>query len=344
MRTWGGRYPQCTRRPAGRPEATDYGRDMATAYEKGLYEIGADCYAYLQPDGGWGWSNAGLVVGEGTSLLVDTLFDLRLTADMLAAMAGPTADAAIATLVNTHANGDHCFGNQLVVDAEIIASSATAHEMAEVPASLLLALNTAPGALGELFRSFFGQFDFEGITTSLPTRTFDSFLAVEVGARRVELHEVGPAHTKGDTVVFVPDASVVYTGDILFNGGTPITWAGPVSNWVNALDRIIALQPKHVVPGHGALATLDAVCASRDYLVMVDREARARHASGLGVMEAARDLAADEVMAPYREWGEWGRVVVNIEAVYRELDPSRTPTDVPTMFGWMAALERGTAA
>src|SRR5262245_4439876 len=128
-------------------------------YAKGLVDVGEGCYAYLQPDGGWGWSNAGLIVGEGDSLLVDTLFDLHLTAEMLSSMTGPTSGAPITTLVNTHANGDHCYGNQLVSGAEIIASTAAAEEMAEVPPSLLAALATAPGDVGELFHGFFGAFD-----------------------------------------------------------------------------------------------------------------------------------------------------------------------------------------
>ncbi len=84
------------------------------AYTKGLQDLGNGCYAYLQPDGSWGWSNAGLVVDSGESLLVDTLFDLKLTREMLDAMrrAEPKAAATIGTLVNTHSNGDHCFGNR----------------------------------------------------------------------------------------------------------------------------------------------------------------------------------------------------------------------------------------
>src|SRR5258705_13853171 len=97
-------------------------------YSKGLHDLGDGCYAYLQPDGGWGWSNAGLIVGDGSSLLVDTLFDLRLTGEMLAAMETVTTAAPIGTLVNTHANGDHCYGNELVNGAEIVASSAAAEE------------------------------------------------------------------------------------------------------------------------------------------------------------------------------------------------------------------------
>jgi glyoxylase-like metal-dependent hydrolase (beta-lactamase superfamily II) len=126
----------------------------------------------LQPDGGWGWSNAGLVVGDGASLLIDTLFDLKITQRMLDAMAHATRNAGINTVVNTHANGDHCYGNQLLKGSEIIASAATAHEMSEVPPAMLAALNKAPGEVGDLFRHFFGEFEFDGIEPVLPTQTF----------------------------------------------------------------------------------------------------------------------------------------------------------------------------
>ena len=62
----------------------------SAGYTHGLHELDHGCFAYLQPDGGWGWSNAGLIVGDGQSLLVDTLFDLGLTAAMLDSMADVT--------------------------------------------------------------------------------------------------------------------------------------------------------------------------------------------------------------------------------------------------------------
>src|ERR1043165_1555680 len=103
-------------------------------YTKGLHDLGNGCFAYLQPDGGWGWSNAGLIVDRDQTLLVDTLFDLELTREMLDRMsAAVPAARSIGRLVNTHANGDHTFGNQLVKDAEIIASRACAEEMKERP-------------------------------------------------------------------------------------------------------------------------------------------------------------------------------------------------------------------
>lgn len=309
------------------------------SYTLGLHELGDGCHAYLQPDGGWGWSNAGLVVGDGQSMLVDTLFDLRLTQRMLDSMAPLTRAAAITSVVNTHANGDHCYGNQLVSGAEIIASAATAHEMTEVPPSMLAALNKAPGEVGELFRHFFGEFDFEGIDPVLPTRTFTGRFDFEVGGRGIELVEVGPAHTRGDTLVFVPDAKVVYTGDILFIGGTPIVWVGPLDNWIAACDLICQSDVDTIVPGHGPLTDKAGVVAIRDYLSFVKDEATERHASGMDAWDAARDIALNG----FGEWGEFGRLAVNVDTVYRTLDPAHRSVDVVEQFRRMYALEHPVA-
>ncbi len=316
-----------------------------TDFTLGLHELGDGCHAYLQPDGGWGWSNAGLIVGDGESLLVDTLFDLELTARMLDAMISVTEGAPIDTVVNTHANGDHCYGNGEVVrrrpDVEIVASAATAHEMADVPPAMMAALNKAPGEVGELFRSFFGEFNFDGVEMVMPTSTFDRRLDVEVGGRAVQLIEVGPAHTAGDTIVYVPDARTVYTGDILFIGGTPIVWAGPLSNWVAACDLMLGLDVDTVVPGHGPLTDSAGIVGVRDYLAVIDAEATMRHGAGMDAFDAAREIGrlvgVDE---RFGDWGEFGRVVVNVETVYRTLDPDHVTPDVVEQFRRMAQLER----
>lgn len=306
-------------------------------YTKGLHDLGDGCHAYLQPDGGWGWSNAGLVVGEGTSLLVDTLFDLHLTREMLDAMAPRTRGAEISTVVNTHANGDHCYGNQLVDGAEIVASRAAAEEMVEVPPAMLDALNRDEGELGALFRRFFGAFDFSGIDVALPTRTFEGRLDLSVGGRLIELIEVGPAHTRGDVIVHVPEARTVFTGDILFIGGTPIVWAGPLSRWVAACDLILGLDAEVVVPGHGPVTDASGVVAVRDYLSFVEQQATECFHAGMDAWEAARDIALGE----FGEWGEAGRLSVNVEAVYRALDPSHQSPDVVEQFRRMSRLEGG---
>jgi len=316
---------------------------MNTKYSLGLHEIGNDCYAYLQPDGGWGYSNAGLVVGNGQSLLVDTLFDLKLTASMLESMKAVTASAPIGTVVNTHANGDHCYGNQLVKDANIVASAATAHEMTEVPPAMLAALNKAPGEVGDLFRSFFGDFEFDGIDLALPTQTFTGQLTVKVGERDIELIEVGPAHTAGDTIAYVPSARTVYTGDILFIGGAPIVWAGPLENWIAACDLINSLDLDVVVPGHGPLTDKAGVSRVREYLSFVLTEASARQEQGMDAFDAAREICADILGDPnksFATWKEFGRISVNVDTVYRSKNANHKSPDVVEQFRRMAELER----
>ena len=314
---------------------------MSSSYSLGLHEVGQGAYAYLQPDGGWGYSNAGLIVGDGCSLLVDTLFDLRLTEAMLESMSGVTGGAPIGTVVNTHANGDHCYGNQLVSGAEIVASSATAHEMSEVPPTMMAALNAADGDVGDLFRSFFGDFDFAGIELASPSRTFDGRLDIDVGGRVVELIEVGPAHTKGDTIVHCPETKTVYTGDILFIGGAPIVWAGPLENWIAACDLIAALDADVIVPGHGPLTDKAGVAHVRDYLSSVLEGATKLQRDGVDAFEAARELVSmlHGTSKPFSSMGEFGRMAVNVDTVYRSLDPTYQPPNVVEQFRRMAVIE-----
>ena len=313
---------------------------MTADYARGIQEVADGCHAYLQGDGGWGWSNAGLVVGDGASLLVDTLFDLKLTQKMLDSMRPITLASPIGQVVNTHANGDHCYGNILLNDAEIVASSATAHEMSEVPPSLLAGLNRAPGEVGDMFRSFFGEFDFEGIELRLPDRTFDGSIDLDVGGRAVNLIEVGPAHTNGDTLAYVADARTIYTGDILFIGGTPIVWAGPLSNWVAACDLMLSMDVDVVVPGHGPITDKGGVTSVREYLSFVDEAACRLHASGVDAWEATREIAADVKARPdFGSLGEFGRIAVNVDTVYRHLDPAYASPNVVEQFRRMALLE-----
>lgn len=297
-------------------------------FKHGLHDVGARCYAWIQPDGGWGWSNAGLVVDGDESLLVDTLFDLRLTRAMLDGMrrAEPVAARRFDKLVNTHADPDHCNGNELVAEAEIIASSAAALEMAaEGPDQLAALMRQAPamGETGRFLIEAFGAFDFEGITQTLPTTTFEGEYETHVGDKRVVLKQVGPCHTAGDILVHVPDDKLIFTGDILFVGGHPIMWTGPAANWIAACDHILELPVEVVVPGHGPITDKRGVQAVRDYLVYVRDEARARFDAGLSVNDAAMDIS----LADFDSWSEAERIVVNVATLYREFGSTERSSD-----------------
>ncbi|KLO32363.1 fumarylacetoacetate hydrolase family protein [Mycobacterium haemophilum] len=290
-------------------------------YTRGLHEVANRVWAWTLPDGGYGWSNAGLIAGDGASLLVDTLFDLALTREMLTAMKPITLSAPITDALITHSNGDHTHGNQLLDrSVRIIAAKGTADEIAHGRAPEMLAMMQT-GNLGPVAtpytRDRFGHFDFSGIKVRNADQTFDHDLTVEVGGRQVNLLNLGPAHTAADSVVHVPDAGVLFAGDLLFIGCTPIVWAGPIANWVTACDTMIALDAPTVVPGHGPVTDPDGIRALRGYLVHVAEQAEAAYHKGLSWAEAAETIDLGE----YATWLDAERVVVNVYQRYRELDP-----------------------
>jgi cyclase len=311
-------------------------------FTKGLHDLGNGAFAYLQPSGTWGFSNAGLLIGGDRPLLVDTLFDERLTAEMLKTMQDATGFGAdrIGVVVNTHSNGDHTFGNRLATNAVIIASEAAAREMREEgnPQTLAALMKNADamGDVGAFFKKIFGTFDFAGVTMRLPDRTFTGEHEIKVGDKQVRLIQVGPAHTAGDVIVYVPANRVIYTGDILFIDGTPIAWAGPVSNWIKACDRIAALDADVIVPGHGPITDKAGVKRVRDYLVLVDRETRRRHAAGMTPWEAARDIALGE----FGSWADAGRLAVTVDTIYREINADTSERNLMELFGRVVQLER----
>jgi glyoxylase-like metal-dependent hydrolase (beta-lactamase superfamily II) len=304
-------------------------------FTHGLHDLGQGNWAWIQPDGGWGWSNAGLIVAGEESLLVDTLFDLPLTRRMLDAFADAVPDTTISTLVNTHSNGDHCNGNELVA-AEIITSATAAEEMAhESPETMVALMAAAPdmGVTGEFFTHCFGDFEFAGIERPAPTTTFDGSLQRTVGDTVVDLVEVGPAHTGGDVLVHVPTRSTVYTGDILFVEGHPILWAGSIPDLLRALDVIESWAPETIVPGHGPVTDLAGLAEIRAYLEYCRTECRDRFDRGLSVTDAAVDLSLDR----WSDWGEPERIVTLVNTCYREFGVE-TPSTVTDLFGAMAEL------
>jgi len=307
----------------------------------GLQEVAPRTWAWIQPDGDLGESNAGLVIGDGASLLVDTLWDERLTRRMLDAMAAQLGRAPLRHCFNTHADGDHWWGNAVLPPgAEVLATAACERAMrAESPPRMLAALTgtagalrRAPGQVGAVARrahAQFSPFDFGGVTRRYPDRTVSDREEIDVGGRTVRIHQVGPAHTADDSLVHMPDVGVVFAADMLFVGIAPIMWHGPVDNWIAALDLMLSLDAEVFVPGHGPVCGRAQVEEMKAYWRWLDAAVREQRTAGRSASEAAKALVRSPEHARWASWLAPERILVSVATMYRNLDGGKPEVAPP---------------
>jgi glyoxylase-like metal-dependent hydrolase (beta-lactamase superfamily II) len=212
-----------------------------------------------------------------------------------------------------------------------------------LPAPLLPRLRLRE--LGAYLGAALAPYDWSDVTVSPPTREFSGELDLDVGGRGVRLIEVGPAHTPGDLLVHVPDVGVCFAGDIVFVGVTPIMWAGPISNWIDALNRIPALEVDVVVGGHGPVAGRAEVLALLGYLGWVQRTGGSELEAGASPLQAARTML-DSPEFQGSSWAGWDgreRLVVTLATMDRHRRGSSGPLGVwerISLFAQMATLAR----
>ncbi len=294
-----------------------------------LEQVGPGCHAWLRLPGSWGQTNIGLVVGQDVSLMIDTPWDVRLTRSMLEAFAPLTDRAPVSMLVNTHADPDHWWGNSELPRAEVIASAGCARAMRSEPTpERLLGLRRLaqvggripgrPGAGARYVSSMLAPFALGEVTLRFPDRTFADRRSEMVGGREVEFIDYGAAHTASDSIVLVPDARVVYTGDLLFTGVTPVMWHGPVSSWLHALDAMIALDADVFVPGHGPVSSRTELTSLRDYWTWLVAAAETYESAGQDPLEVAKRLSLTREFDAFRAWESPERLYINVATIIRQ--------------------------
>jgi cyclase len=288
-------------------------------------EVADGVYAYVQPDGSWWINNTGFIVGTSGVLCVDTCATesrTRAFLDTVDAVAGPGRR----TLVNTHHHGDHTNGNGLLPYATIIG-----HEQCR-RAVMDTGILRPDGV--------FDTVDWGTLDLSPPFVTFERRLNIYVDDLLVELHHFGTAaHTTNDVVAWIPERRVLFTGDLVFNGGTPFVLMGSVAGALVVLDRLVEYDAQILVPGHGPPCGPELIDGVGEYLRFVQDTAVAAVAAGLTPLEAARQ--AD--LGPYRSLTDSERIVGNLHRAYAECAGARPgdPIDVPAAFVDMIAYNGG---
>ncbi|WP_322795128.1 MBL fold metallo-hydrolase [Tepidiforma sp.] len=289
-----------------------------------IEEVSPGIYAYVQLDGSWFLNNAGCIVGSRSAVVIDTTGTEKRARAFHAAVREVT-DLPVSALINTHSHGDHTHGNFMFSPASaIIASERCRLEML---------------AAGHAAYALFPMVDFGECPLTPPTVTFDDRLRVYVDDLAVELLYLSPAHTTSDIVAWVPERKLLFSGDLIFNGGTPFALGGSVAGWLEALDRIEALGPETIVPGHGPVCGPEVIGEVRAYLEWITAEGRKGFERGIPPLELARSLD----FGRFAEWHDRERIVPNLHRVYSELEgrPRGAPLDYVQMFREMLEFNGG---
>lgn len=264
-----------------------------------LQQVADDVYAYVQPGGGWCVNNAGLVVGTGRTVLVDTAATESRTRRLREAVAR-VAPGGVDFVVNTHFHGDHTFGNgQFTPRAVVVAHERTRSDSAES---------------GLHMRELWPAVEWGRTPLTLPQLTFRDGLTLHTGGPRTELLHVGPAHTASDVAAWVPERSVLFAGDVVWSGVTPYVLMGSVSGSLRALELMRELRPRVVVPGHGPVGGPELLDFTEAYLRLLRRLAVEGLRAGLTPLDAARHADLGEFAALV----DPERLVGNLHRAYAE--------------------------
>ncbi|MFD0268993.1 MBL fold metallo-hydrolase [Streptomyces sp. NPDC127106] len=281
-------------------------------------------FAYVQPDGGWCLNNAGFVSDGGRTLLVDTAATERRALALREAVVAAGVPLP-RTVVNTHHHGDHTYGNGVFAPEALIVG----HDDARAEQL----------AAGHQLEMIWPATDFGAIEITPPDLTYNDRMTLHLGATEVQVIHPGVAHTTGDSIVWLPRQRVVFTGDLIFSGGTPFLAMGSLAGSLRALELLRSLDAETVVPGHGPLTEPSAYASTERYLRYVAELAREGAAKGMGPLEVAQ--AAD--LGEFALWRESERLVANLHRAYAELagGPEGAPLDIAAVLGDMTVMNGG---
>jgi cyclase len=267
-------------------------------------EISDGIYAWVQPDGSWWINNTGFIVASHGVISVDACSTEARTRAYLRAIAKVT-DMPVRTLVNTHHHGDHTFGNYLFDTATVVG-----HENARAALRAWGLPKSEP---------YWTDVDWGGVELAPPFLTYRDGIDLWADEMRCEVMHLGRrAHTDNDSIVWIPDRKVLFSGDLLFNGGTPFLLQGSVVGARETVEDLRRLEPETIVPGHGPVCgpdVLDAVAAYLDFVLLTAKKGKEADLTPL-------DTARETDLGEFAHLIDSERIVGNLHRAYADLDGS----------------------
>ncbi len=301
-----------------------------------LNKVADGVYAAIAKQGGLATGNAGFVVGDQGVLLVDTFLTPEAVEDLITVITAETKQP-LKYAMNTHYHLDHTGGNQVLAarGVPIIAHERlmewqtvknrrflpVTEELQQRRATAVKQLSELPADQADKRAPLERQIKrFDALLTiklTNPSMTFGSgTVHLHLGNREVVLFTL-PGHTGGDVLAYVPDANVVFMGDMGWRKTLPNLVDATVSDWIPSLDKILQQYPTaKFVPGHGEVATAAEVKEFRDYLDDLRTRVKQAITDGLTIEQAKQQLKLPE---KYKDFGFQNFAGPNVEDMYREL-------------------------
>ncbi len=273
-----------------------------------LEELADGVFAWVQPDGSWWVNNAGGVRSEDGTFVLDTCATEARTRRFLDALRAATGGSPIRWAANTHEHGDHTYGNCFLPEETALIG----HERMREQLLADPVIDGCPPAWDPVP-------EWGAVIRRVPSIVTRSDLTIHAGRRRIDLLHPGyDAHTTGDLVAWLPEERVLFSGDLVFHGLTPLVSAGSVDGALRSLDWLASFEPAYLVPGHGpvvAAGELASVLGDHErYYRFISEVAATGIRDGLQPLEAAEQASLGE----YATWSDAERFVLNLHRAYAE--------------------------
>ncbi len=296
------------------PPATDPRHPMPPTWNRELRQLAPNVYAYMQGGGpgisAAGVSNAGMIAGADFLLAIDALQG-PVPARSFIAAAKKATGKDFGRLILTHHHGDHVNGNQFFTQAEILSHPYCRSEVVKAIPNAPKMWMPAPG-VAEVA---------EERKLVPPTVTFKDDLVYNIGGTEVQFRCVGPAHTWGDVVAYLPQHKIVFLGDVGFFWVAPYANNSYITKWIDVCNAILGWDVDVLVPGHGPIGGKKELAEMSEYFKVLGVEARRRYDAKMTAGAASADIR----LGRFDNWIGPERLIMDTVRWYAEWNGTLTP-------------------
>ena len=257
-----------------------------------------------------GLTNAGIIVGDDSVLIIDSLRVPSFARDLIKDVKDIT-DKPIQFVIDTHSHWDHSWGNEEFPDATIIGHKNCYAEMIDVEwneqwRKKVTSSNDPWSEEGNI------------VNITPPNMTFETSMQLYFGGRELDLKYFGRAHTSGDIYIHLPKEKIVFTGDVAQDGGVPYLGDCYPVDWPDTDNKLAALPIERFMSGHGPIGDHKALEGARDFIHNLVDSVKSAIADGQNSVQASESVIA-HLTPEYGNWRSFDRIGENLTSVYEKL-------------------------